>query len=44
MGFVFLSRKWELDKATIEKAFYHLKTVKEPFWLFSHPEGKNTIF
>jgi 1-acyl-sn-glycerol-3-phosphate acyltransferase len=39
MGFVFLSRNWQFDKTTIEKAFYHLKIVKEPFWLFSHPEG-----
>eukprot|EP01127_Copromyxa_protea_P009084 TRINITY_DN2112_c0_g1_i5.p1 TRINITY_DN2112_c0_g1~~TRINITY_DN2112_c0_g1_i5.p1 ORF type:complete len:339 (-),score=44.91 TRINITY_DN2112_c0_g1_i5:43-1023(-) len=37
MGFVFVSRKFESDKAKINSSFENLK--REKFWLFTHLEG-----
>jgi len=39
MGFVFVSRNWETDKKKIQNVFKFLKGGKEPFLLFTHPEG-----
>jgi len=39
IGWPLLSRNWEQDQRTINKAFYNLKTRKLPFWLASHVEG-----
>lgn len=38
-GFIFLSRKWEKDKARLEYRLSKISELKSPFWLLIFPEG-----
>uniref|UniRef100_A0A6B2LLE1 Phospholipid/glycerol acyltransferase domain-containing protein n=1 Tax=Arcella intermedia TaxID=1963864 RepID=A0A6B2LLE1_9EUKA len=38
MGFVFLTRNWDVDQRTLDRAFQSLRQG-DAFWLFTHPEG-----
>lgn len=40
-NFIFLSRKWENDKAQFQKHLDTLNNVNDPMWLLIFPEGTN---
>ncbi|KAF2487451.1 acyltransferase-domain-containing protein [Neohortaea acidophila] len=40
-NFIFLSRKWETDKARFKSALNRLKSARRPMWLLIFPEGTN---
>src|SRR6186713_178674 len=40
-NFIFLSRKWEVDKSRFQKHLSQLNNIVTPMWLLIFPEGTN---
>jgi 1-acyl-sn-glycerol-3-phosphate acyltransferase len=40
-NFIFLSRKWEVDKSRFQRHLQKLNKITEPMWLLIFPEGTN---